>query len=153
MDVPREPRSIANSWANYVWSENELDLARCVDKDRVLPIGDGLDHRVVNALVSQCFPDGLVRKLLLEPRGDDRAALEVDAEVESLSTGRLPDDRRSQTKEHEQQRHADKSAPVTQPVNFDVVQNLKHDESLNTQRLHSLAGQQPDKDRARNVDR
>jgi hypothetical protein len=75
---------------------------------------------------------------LLELGGYYRAALEVNAEIKSLAAGCLMDYRGSQTRQHEQHGYANKPATITQPVDIYVMKDLKHDDSLNTQRLHSL---------------
>jgi hypothetical protein len=86
-----------------------------------------LHNCVINAFFEQRLANLIVRGGVLEPRRNNSSAFEVDAEIESLPPGGLPDDRRSQTREHEQHGYANEKTPVTQPVNIYIVKDLKHD--------------------------
>jgi hypothetical protein len=76
---------------------------------------------------------------LFEARGNHRSAFEVNTEIERLTAGSLTKDRRSHSNQHEQDGNADKPTAITHPVNIYIVKDLKHDDSLDTQRLHFLA--------------
>jgi hypothetical protein len=70
---------------------------------------------------------------LLESGGNYGSAFEIDTEVESLTTSGLPENRGTQTQQHQQYRDANEPATVTQPIYVYIMKNLKHDNSLNTQ--------------------
>src|SRR6185369_15748239 len=102
-------------------------------------IGNRLHDGIPDAFVRERRANLVVVGSLLEARGDHCSAFEIYAHVERLATSGLTNDRGSQTQKHEQDGNADKPAAVTHPVDIYIVKDLKHDDSLDTQRLHFLA--------------
>jgi hypothetical protein len=109
-----------------------LAFKRHFNKNRVVPVSNGLHHRIINARADECTSDRFISRSLLEPRGDYGSAFEIDPEVERLTTRGLPENRRTQTREHHQYRDTNEPAPATQPIYIYIVKDLKHDNSLNT---------------------
>ena len=88
-------------------------------------VRDGLDDGVGDAFGVQAVADGFGRGALLEVGGDDRAALEVNAEVEGLGAARVvcvADERRGQPAQHDRRREKDESLPVLEPVEVYVFE-------------------------------
>ena len=93
-----------------------------------------MDNGVANPLLVQRGIDRFRRRALLELGGDDRAAFEVHAKVESLRAVRmhgLPEDGRTKAQQHQGHRNNNKEAAISQPVNLNVFEKLKHDDLVN----------------------
>src|SRR4029079_10552100 len=94
---------------------------RHFDQHRVRTVSNRLHDRIVDAFINERSTNRVIVRSLFEARGNNRSALEINAEVERLATGGLSDHSRSQTGQHKQDGNADKPAAITHPIDIYIV--------------------------------